>query len=181
VPAADTNMNNYFWASQTCVEHGGYLPTAAQLIGAAKRVVLESTITDSPLTATIDEDPSTGLKDQREMSATLITTAAGSDAAGSEGVSVGSTGNPRTGEPNPVPEPADPAPATLQYVTVYSNGTKGGFAGATRCREIYSQTKKEAEPARVRGVPAARTHNRSTLRCLAGRCFAEAARPRPGR
>ena len=64
------------------------------------------------------------------MSATLVTTAAGSDAAGSEGVSVGSTGDPRTGEPNPVPLPAVPAPSTLQYVTVYSNGTKGGFAGS---------------------------------------------------
>ena len=126
----DAGLNNYFWAAQTCVEAGGYLPTAAQLIGAAKRVKLESTITDNRDTATIDEDPTVGLKDQREMSATLVTTVAGSEAAGSEGVSVGSTGDPRTGEPNPVPEPANPAPATLQYVTVYSNGTKGGFAGS---------------------------------------------------
>ncbi|HVR06372.1 MAG TPA: hypothetical protein VMS02_10035 [Solirubrobacteraceae bacterium] len=131
-PLTNTQLgqNNYFWASQKCVELGGYLPTAAQLIGAAKRVRLESTIHDSPLTATIDEDPSVGLKDQREMTSTLVTTVAGSDAAGSEGVSVGSTGNPRTSEPNPVPLPANPAPATLQYVTVYSNGTKGGFAGS---------------------------------------------------
>jgi hypothetical protein len=123
-------QNNYFFAAQTCVQHGGYLPTAAQLIGAAKRVKLESTIHDNRDTATVEEDPSVGLKDQREMSATLVTTAAGSDAAGSEGVSLGSTGNPRTGEPNPVPLPAVPEPATLQYVTVYSNGTKGGFAGS---------------------------------------------------
>jgi hypothetical protein len=122
--------NNFFWAAQKCVEVGGYLPTAAQLIGAAKRVKLESTIHDNRDTATIEEDPSVGLKDKREMSATLVTTAAGSDAAGSEGVSQGATGNPRTGEPNPVPLPAVPAPATLQYVTVYSNGTKGGFAGS---------------------------------------------------
>ena len=122
--------NNWFWASQTCVEKGGYLPTAAQLIGAAKRVKLESTIHDNQDTATIPLDPSVGLKDQREMSATLVTTAAGSDAAGFEGVSQGSLGNPRTGEPNPVPLPAVPQPATLQYVTVYSNGTKGGFAGS---------------------------------------------------
>ncbi len=127
---AQAGLNNYFWASQACVEQGGYLPTAAQLIGAAKRVRLESTIHDSQLTATIQLDPSVGLKDQREMSATLVTTAAGSDAAGSEGVSVGSLGNPRTGEPNPVPLPAVPEPETLQYVTVYSNGTKGGFAGS---------------------------------------------------
>jgi len=123
-------QNNYFFAAQTCVAAGGFLPTAAQLIGAAKRVKLESTIHDNRDTATVDEDPSVGLKDQREMSATLVTTAAGSDAAGSEGVSLGSTGDPRTGEPNPVPLPAVPEPATLQYVTVYSNGTKGGFAGS---------------------------------------------------
>jgi hypothetical protein len=123
-------QNNYFFASQACVQMGGFLPTAAQLIGAASRVKLESTIHDNPDTATIEQDPSVGLKDQREMSATLVTTAAGSDAAGSEGVSVGSTGDPRTGEPNPVPLPAVPEPATLQYVTVYSNGQKGGFAGS---------------------------------------------------
>lgn len=123
-------LNNYFWASQACVGMGGYLPTAAQLIGAAARVKLASTIHDSQLTATISLDPSVGLKDLREMSATLVTTAAGSDAAGSEGVSTGATGDPRTGEPNPVPQPAVPAPSTLQYVTVYSNGTKGGFAGS---------------------------------------------------
>jgi hypothetical protein len=129
VTNAQAGQNNYFWASQACVKMGGYLPTAAQLIGAANRVKLDSTIHDSQLTSTISLDPSVGLKDLREMSATLITTAAGSDAAGSEGVSVGSTGDPRTGEPNPVPLPAVPAPSTLQYVTVYSNGTKGGFAG----------------------------------------------------
>lgn len=127
---AQAGQNNYFWASQACVRLGGYLPSAGQLIGAAARVKLESTIHDSQLTATIQLDPSVGLHDQREMSATLVTTAAGSDAAGSEGVSVGSTGDPRTGEPNPVPLPAVPAPSTLQYVTVYSNGTKGGFAGS---------------------------------------------------
>jgi hypothetical protein len=64
------------------------------------------------------------------MSATLVTTAAGSDAAGSEGVSDGSTGNPRTNEPNPTPMPADPQPQTLQYVTVYDNFNHGGFAGS---------------------------------------------------
>lgn len=126
----DAGKNNYLWASQACVERGGYLPTAAQLIGAAKRVKLESTIHDSQVTATVQLDPTVGLKDQREMSASLTTVAAGSDAAGFEGVSQGSTGNPRTGEPNPVPLPAVPQPATLQYVTVYSNGQQGGFAGS---------------------------------------------------
>jgi hypothetical protein len=127
---AQAGQNNYFWASQACVQMGGYLPTAAQLIGAAARVKLAGTIHDSQLTSTISLDPSVGLKDLREMSATLVTTAAGSDAAGSEGVSTGATGDPRTGEPNPVPLPAVPAPSTLQYVAVYSNGTKGGFAGS---------------------------------------------------
>lgn len=122
--------NNWFWASQKCVEEGGFLPSAAELVGAAKRVKLESTIHDSPLTATVQEDPSIGLKDQREMSSTLVTTTAGSDAAGSEGVSVGATGNPRTGEPNPVPVPAVPEPESAQYVTVYSNGGRGGLAGS---------------------------------------------------
>jgi hypothetical protein len=64
------------------------------------------------------------------MSSTLVTTAAGSDAAGSEGVSIGSTGNPNEDQPDPAPQPADPAPATLQYVTVYDNHQKGGFAGS---------------------------------------------------
>jgi hypothetical protein len=127
----EVGKNNYFWAAQACVERGGYLPDAAQLIGAAKRVKLEGTIKENPDTATVEQDPSVGLKDQREMSASLVTTAAGSDAAGSEGVTEGETGDPRTGEPNPVgPLPAVPAPSTLQYVTVYSNGTNGGFAGS---------------------------------------------------
>jgi hypothetical protein len=106
------------------------LPTAAQLIGAARRVKLESTLTDSPVTSTVDQNPSLGLHDQREMSATLVTVTAGSDAAGSEGVSPGATGNPNTGQPNPIPEPANPEPETLQYVTVYSNDQRGGFAGS---------------------------------------------------
>lgn len=134
----EIGQNNFFWASQTCAEAGGYLPSAAQLIGAAKRVKLDGTIHEDRDTATIDEDPSVGLKDLREMSSTLVTTVAGSEAAGSEGVSVGSTGDPRTGEPNPVPEPANPDPATLQYVTVYSNETKGGFAGSEPVSEPQS-------------------------------------------
>jgi hypothetical protein len=125
-----TGLNNYFFATQACENEGGYLPTAAQLIGAAAKASLESVINDNPKTATVDTDPTNGLKDQREMSATLVTTAAGSDAAGSEGVTAGSTGNPMTGEPDPNPEPAVPSPETLQYVTVYDNFNKGGFAGS---------------------------------------------------
>jgi hypothetical protein len=122
--------NNYFYATQRCVNQNGYLPTAAQLIGAANRVKLNSTIDDSNLTASIDEDTSDGWKDKREMTATLITTQAGSSAAGSEGVSEGSKGDPKQGEPDPVPQPQNPRPDTLQYVTVYDNGDKGGFAGS---------------------------------------------------
>lgn len=131
-PLSNTQVgqNNYIFAAKTCVAEGGWLPTAAQLLGAANRVRLESTIHDSPLTATVPLDPSRGLLDQREMSSTLVTTAAGSAAAGSEGVSEGSTGNPRQGQANPTPLPANPLPQTLQYVTVYSNGQKGGFAGS---------------------------------------------------
>lgn len=126
----EVGKNNWFFATAKCVELGGYLPTAAQLAGAAARVKLASTITDSQLTASTDVDPSDGLKDRREMTATLITTAAGSSAAGSNGTSEGSKGDPKQGEPDPTPFPANPAPETLQYVTVYDNGDKGGAAGA---------------------------------------------------
>jgi hypothetical protein len=127
---ADIGKNNYIWASKACEAEGGWLPSASELLGAATRVKLESTIHDSPLTATIDQDPSRGLKDEREMSSSLVTTEAGSAAAGYEGVSEGATGNPRQGQANPVPLPANPLPESLQYVTVYSNETKGGFAGS---------------------------------------------------
>jgi hypothetical protein len=127
---AEAGKNNFIWASKACEAEGGWLPSAAQLVGAAARVKLESTIRDSPLTATVDQDPSRGLKDEREMSSTLVTTEAGSSAAGSEGVSEGATGDPRQGQANPVPLPANPLPESLQYVTVYSNGQKGGFAGS---------------------------------------------------
>lgn len=127
---AEVGKNNYMFASKACVAEGGWLPTAAQLIGAADRVKLESTIHDSQLYATVNLDPSRGLKDEREMSSTLVTTEAGSSAAGFEGVSEGATGNPRQGQANPVPLPANPLPESLQYVTVYSNGQRGGFAGS---------------------------------------------------
>ena len=130
VPNEDRGKNNYFYATQKCSEEGGYLPTAAQLVGAAKEVKLAGSLDDNRLTASIDEDPSDGRKDRREMSATLITTQAGSSAAGSQGVSDGSKGDPRSGEPDPVPQPANPSPDSLQYVTVYDNGNRGGFAGA---------------------------------------------------
>jgi hypothetical protein len=127
---AQAGKNNYIFASKACEAEGGWLPSASELVGAADRVKLESTIHDSPLTATIDQDPSRGLKDEREMSSTLVTTEAGSAAAGFEGVSEGATGNPRQGQPNPQPLPANPLPESLQYVTVYDNDNGGGFAGS---------------------------------------------------
>jgi len=127
---AEAGKNNFIWASKACEAEGGWLPSASELLGAAERVKLESVIHDSQLTSTIDLDPSRGLKDEREMTSTLVTTEAGSAAAGSEGVSEGATGNPRQGQANPIPLPANPQPESLQYVTVYDNFQKGGFAGS---------------------------------------------------
>ncbi|HUN78817.1 MAG TPA: hypothetical protein VMU32_07860 [Solirubrobacteraceae bacterium] len=127
--------NNFIWASKKCEEEGGWLPSASELLGAAARVKLESTIHDSPLTASINLDPTRGLKDEREMSSTLVTTEAGSAAAGFEGVSEGATGDPRQGQADPIPLPANPEPESLQYVTVYSDGTHGGFAGSEPVKE----------------------------------------------
>ncbi len=127
---ADVGKNNFRWASKACEAEGGWLPSASELLGAADRVKLESTIHDSQLTATIDLDPTRGLKDEREMSSSLVTTEAGSAAAGFEGVSEGATGDPRQGQANPVPLPANPLPESLQYVTVYDNFQQGGFAGS---------------------------------------------------
>jgi len=131
----DLGKNNFIWASKTCEQHGGWLPSASELLGAAERVKLESVITDSQLTATIPLDPTRGLQDGREMSSTLVTTEAGSAAAGSEGVSEGATGDPRQGEANPLPLPANPVPESLQYVTVYDNFQHGGFAGSEPVKE----------------------------------------------
>ncbi len=151
---ADLGKNNYLWASAKCEEEGGWLPDASELVGAADKVKLESTIHDSPLTATINLDPSRGLKDEREMSSSLVTTEAGSAAAGFEGVSEGATGNPRQGQPNPIPLPANPLPESLQYVDVYDNGNKGGFAG--------SQPVMEAQNFRCAYVPTPGALNKST-------------------
>ena len=131
VPPNATGTNDYFYAAQTCVREGGWLPTAAQLIGAAPKAALDSTIDDNPATSNVPEvpNPSEGLKDKREMTSDLFTVTAGSEAAGSEGVTPGSRGNSTQGEPDPVPVPANPDPSTLDYVTVYDNHNQGGFAG----------------------------------------------------
>lgn len=128
--ATEAGKSDYFFATQKCADAGGYLPTAAQLIGAAPYVKLAGRLDDNEVTASIDIDPNDGLKDRREMSASLTTTAAGSRSAGSLGVSEGARGDPNAGEPDPVPMPANPSPETLQYVTVFDNQEHGGFAGS---------------------------------------------------
>lgn len=130
VDTEDVGRNDYFYATQKCVELGGWLPTAAQLVGAADEVKLSSTLADNETTASTDITPDDGLGDQREMSSTLVTTTAGSSAAGSLGVTAGAKGDPGSGAPDPIPMPSDPAPDTLQYVTVFDNANQGGFAGS---------------------------------------------------
>ena len=107
------------------------MPTAAQLIGAAPEAALKSTLDDDPGTSGASEFPeaANGIKDEREMTSDLFTTAAGSRAAGSEGVTAGAKGVGNLGEPDPVPLPAEPSPETLDYVTVFDNHNLGGFAG----------------------------------------------------
>jgi hypothetical protein len=119
----DAGKNNYFWASQKCAENGGFLPSASELVGAVKDVELAG----GPATA-----------GQREMSSTLITTQAGSAAAGSEGVSESATGNSNTGEPKPIPLPADPEPESAQYITVFADNGHGGLAGGQPIKEAQN-------------------------------------------
>jgi hypothetical protein len=130
IPPEDAGKNDLFYATKACAAEGGWLPSAAELLGAVDRVKLASTIDDSQLTASIDLDATDGLKDRREMSSTLVVVRGGAASAGSIGVTEGSRGNPQAGEPDPVPLPADPRPETLQYVTVYDNKDKGGFGGS---------------------------------------------------
>jgi hypothetical protein len=129
LPPEELGKNNFVYAAKACVDMGGWLPDAAQLIGAAAHVKLNSTIDDNATSASVDQDATDGLKDKREMSGSLFTTDTGGSAAGSEGPSVGSKGNPNTAEPNPIPLPSNPLPDTLDYVTVYDNHDIGGFAG----------------------------------------------------
>ena len=137
IPTADVGKNNWVYASQKCVEEGGWLPTAAQLIGAAPKAALKSTLDDDPGTSATTEFPEArnGIKDEREMAADLFTTTAGTAAAGSEGVTNGSRGATATGEPDPLPAPANPFPGSLDYVTVFDNHNVGGFAGGKAVSE----------------------------------------------
>src|SRR5215813_13709388 len=57
IPARDVGKNNYFYAAQTCAKEGGWLPSAAQLIGAAPKAPLQSTIDDNPGTSGAEESP----------------------------------------------------------------------------------------------------------------------------
>lgn len=125
----EVGKNDYFFATQRCAELGGYLPSAAQLIGAAPYVKLAGRLDDNEVTASVDIDPNDGLEDRREMSADLTTTASGGRAAGSLGVSEEARGDPNAGEPDPTPMPANPSPETLHYITVFDNRNEGGFAG----------------------------------------------------
>jgi hypothetical protein len=131
IPPKNVGKNDYIYATKACVKDGGWLPTAGQLIGAAGRVKLQSTIDDNPTTSGVDEFQTAvnGIKDKREMTSDLFTVTAGSEAAGSEGVTAGARGATALGEPDPTPMPANPVPDTLDYVTVYDNHNAGGFAG----------------------------------------------------
>jgi hypothetical protein len=131
VPTNEVGQNDYFYAAQKCVKEGGWLPSAAQLIGAAPEAALKSTLDDDPGTSGASEFPeaANGIKDEREMTSDLFTTSAGARAAGSEGVTAGAKGVGNLGEPDPVPMPAEPSPETLDYVTVFDNHNLGGFAG----------------------------------------------------
>jgi hypothetical protein len=156
IPAADVGKNDYFYAAQTCVREGGWLPSAAQLIGAAPYASLQSVDNDSPATSGVEEFPeaSRGIVDKREMTGDLFTTTAGAEAAGSEGVTAGSRGNTSTGEPDPVPAPANPEPETLDYVTVYDNFNHGGFAGGVPVTKPESFRCAYASDAQKKAVPS---------------------------
>ncbi len=131
LPNEDIGKNDFFYATAACVEAGGFLPTAAQLIGAAARVKLASTIDDVPVSSSPDVDATDGLKDRREMSATLVTTQAGSSAAGLARASPRARAATRRRASRTRSRcPPTRHPQSLQYVTVYDNHDKGGFAGS---------------------------------------------------
>ena len=64
------------------------------------------------------------------MSSTLVTTEAGSAAAARRASAKARRATRASGQPNPIPLPANPLPESLQYVTVYDNNQAGGFAGS---------------------------------------------------
>lgn len=133
----------YAAAGRQCKALDGYLPTAAELIGAAPRVRLSGRLDDRSSSAQVDPAG----RDLRELSADLFTTTTGSSAAGSY---------------------ADPAPAGLQAVTVYDNGDRGGFAGgvavATPERFRCAYIKRQAGPAAAQRVSLVAATGRSARR-----------------
>ncbi|MFA4929529.1 MAG: hypothetical protein WC558_13505 [Patulibacter sp.] len=136
----------YAAAGRQCVAAGGYLPTAGELIGAAGRVRLSGRLDDHPSMALIDAAG----HDRRELSADLFTTTTGAAAAGS---------------------PANPAPLSLQAVTVYDNRDRGGFAGGVsvarpeRFRCAY--VKRQAGPLAAQRVTVPTVTGRSARRISA--------------
>lgn len=136
----------YAAAGRQCEAVGGYLPTAAELIGAARRVRLSGRLDDHPSMAQIDPAG----RDRRELSADLLTTTTGSAAAGST---------------------ANPAPSTLQAITVHDNRNQGGFAGGIsvaqpeRFRCAY--VKRQAGPLAAQRVTVRTASGRSARRISA--------------
>jgi len=125
---ADAGKNNFIWASKACEAEGGWLPSPAADRRCGTR---EARVGHPRLPADLHDrpDPTRGLKDEREMSSTLVTTEAGSAAAGSRASAKEPPAtHARSGQP--IPLPANPTPESLQYVTVYDNFQKGGFAGS---------------------------------------------------
>ena len=126
----DIGKNDFFFATQTCAELGGYLPTAAQLIGAAPRVKLAGRVDDNEVTASTDVDadrrPQGPARDERDPDHDRLRRPGGGLARASAKARAAIR---RRASPTRRPLPADPAPETLQYITVYDNGDHGGFAG----------------------------------------------------
>ncbi len=153
-------------ASRRCVKAGGFLPTAAQLTGAASRVRLSGRLDDRGGGALLDP---AGRRDLRELSATTITTTTGSRAAGAFEA---------------------PFPPTLQAVTVFDNRDAGGFAGAIpvaaperfRCAFFERQGRAAAAPrvAATRVRVAARSTVRITARVPGAGALAAEASVRTG-
>ncbi len=154
MPNEDIGKNDFFYASAACVEAGGFLPTAAQLIGAA--VAREARLDDRRRPGQLlarrrrfgwPEGPPRDVRDARHHPGRLDPPPARRASPRARAAT------PRPGEPDPVPLPANPAPQSLQYVTVYDNHDKGGFAGSKpvsapetfRCGFIKAQGQSATE------------------------------------
>ena len=124
----------------------------AQLIGAAPRVKLASTIDDSQLSASIDLDPTDGMKDRREMSATLSRPSRPARARRARRASPRARkGDPEQGEPDPVPLPANPQPGDAPVRDRLRQPRQG------RLRGLQAGQPAGALPLRVRQGPGSRS------------------------